>query len=71
MQVAGAEVTVYRVQDPVRPDNSSDFDEGVLEAPAVSVQVFNQQTCKHVSRAQLRIALKWTAKFKDMMYRQW
>lgn len=32
-------MTVFRVQDPVRPDDSADFDEGVLEAPAVLVQV--------------------------------
>lgn len=38
MQVQGAEVTVYRIKDPVRPDESEDFDEGVLEAPIVSKQ---------------------------------
>jgi hypothetical protein len=38
LQVQGAEVTVYRIKDPVRPDNSEDFDEGVLEAPIVSKQ---------------------------------
>lgn len=37
-KVQGAEVTVYRIKDPVRPDNSEDFDEGVLEAPIVSKQ---------------------------------
>jgi len=38
LQVQGAEVTVYRIKDPVRPDDSTDFDEGVLEAPLVSKQ---------------------------------
>ena len=39
MQVPGAEVTVYRVPDPVRGDNPEEFDEGVLEAPMVTEEV--------------------------------
>ena len=39
LQVPGAEVTVYRVRDPVKGDDHSLFDEGVLDAPVASVQV--------------------------------
>ena len=48
LQVRGAEVTVYRIQDPVRPDDSEDFDEGVLEAPIVSKQACLLQHCLEV-----------------------
>ena len=39
IQVAGADVTVYRVKDPLRPDDSPDFDEGVLDAPVITKEV--------------------------------
>ena len=38
-QVPGAEVTVWRVRDPVKGDDHAEFDEGVLDAPVVTVQV--------------------------------
>ena len=41
MQVAGADVTVYRVKDPLRPDDSPDFDEGVLDAPVITKEASN------------------------------
>lgn len=34
----GAEVTVWRVRDPVKGDDHAEFDEGVLDAPVVTVQ---------------------------------
>ena len=39
LQVPGAEVRVYRVQDPVHGDDVSSFEEGVLDAPPVTEQV--------------------------------
>ena len=39
VQVPGAEVKVYRVQDPVQGDDPSHFEEGVLDAPPVTEQV--------------------------------
>ena len=41
-QVPGAEVTVYRVQDPVKGDDHSLYDEGVLDAPVVTHEVDTQ-----------------------------
>ncbi len=41
-QVPGAEVTVWRVRDPVKGDDHAEFDEGVLDAPVVTVQVRGQ-----------------------------
>lgn len=38
----GAEVTVWRVRDPVKGDDHAEFDEGVLDAPVVTVQVRGQ-----------------------------
>jgi hypothetical protein len=39
LQVPGAEVTVYRVQDPVKGDDHSLYDEGVLDAPIATTKV--------------------------------
>ena len=39
IQVPGAEVTVYRIQDPIKGDDHSLFDDGVLDAPPVTLQV--------------------------------
>lgn len=39
IQVPGAEVDVYRVQDPVRGEDPSRFEEGVLDAPPITEQV--------------------------------
>lgn len=38
-QVPGAEVTVYRIQDPIRGDDQALFDDGVLDAAPVTQQV--------------------------------
>ncbi|EIE24075.1 flavo protein WrbA [Coccomyxa subellipsoidea C-169] len=37
-KVPGAEVTVYRVRDPIKGDDHSLFDEGVLDAPVATIQ---------------------------------
>jgi hypothetical protein len=37
--VPGAEVKVYRVQDPVQDEGPSRFEEGVLDAPPITEQV--------------------------------
>lgn len=37
-QVPGAEVKVYRVQDPVQGEDPSTFEEGVLDAPPITEQ---------------------------------
>ncbi len=48
MQVPGAEVTVYRIQDPIRGDDHALFDDGVLDAPPVMLQVqLSCQGCVH------------------------
>ena len=49
-QVLGAEVTVYRVRDPVRGDqlSISDFDDGVFDAPTATVEVIFVGTGPHV-----------------------
>jgi len=48
MQVPGAEVTVYRIQDPIRGDDHALFDDGVLDAPPVTLQVqLSCQGCVH------------------------
>ena len=41
VQVPGAEVQVFRIKDPVRGDQLSalEFDEGVFEAPVVTLEV--------------------------------
>ena len=57
MQVPGAEVTVYRVQDPVRPDDSPDFEEGVLDAPVVTREVSSLTDASCISSAILLQAL--------------
>ena len=38
-QVPGAEVRVYRVQDPVRGDDPQYFEDGVLDAEPITDQV--------------------------------
>lgn len=43
-QVPGAEVTVYRIQDPIRGDAHDLFDDGVLDAPQVTLQVGSHQS---------------------------
>ncbi|KAK9842498.1 hypothetical protein WJX81_003063 [Elliptochloris bilobata] len=37
-KVPGAEVTVWRVRDPVKGDDHAEFDEGVLDAPVIGLQ---------------------------------
>ena len=39
LQVPGAEVAVYRVKDPVKGDDSSLYDDGVLDAEIATDQV--------------------------------
>ena len=39
LQIPGAEVTVYRVKDPVRGDDPGEFDDGVLESPVITEKV--------------------------------
>ena len=39
LQVPGAEVAVYRVKDPVKGDDSSLYDDGVLDAEIATEQV--------------------------------
>ena len=41
----GADVTVYRVKDPVVGDDRSQFDNGVLDAPAATPEVVLQADC--------------------------
>lgn len=48
-QVPGAEVTVWRVRDPVKGDDHAEFDDGVLDAPIVSVQVVARFLCAATS----------------------
>ena len=42
VQVPGAEVRVYRVQDPIRGDDPEFFEEGVLDAEPITEQVLLQ-----------------------------
>ena len=44
-QVEGAEVTVYRIRDPVLGDAPGTFDEGVLDAPIATPEVIMQSDC--------------------------
>ncbi|ACO66346.1 predicted protein [Micromonas commoda] len=44
-QVEGAEVTVYRIRDPVLGDAPGTFDEGVLDAPVATPEVIMQSDC--------------------------
>lgn len=38
-QVHGADVTVFRIQDPIKGDDPKQYEEGVLEAPIVTIPV--------------------------------
>ncbi|KAK9818362.1 hypothetical protein WJX72_011333 [[Myrmecia] bisecta] len=40
--IPGAEVNLYRVQDPIRGDNEEHYDEGVLDAPVITLQVVRE-----------------------------
>lgn len=42
IQVPGAEVKVYRVQDPVRGDDPQYFEDGVLDAEPITEQVVSR-----------------------------
>ena len=44
-QVEGADVTVYRIKDPVSGDIPEQFDEGVLDAPVATPEVVLQADC--------------------------
>jgi len=43
--VSGADVTVYRIRDPVFGDVPDQYDEGVLDAPVISPQVVQDSDC--------------------------
>ena len=43
--VEGAEVTVYRIRDPVRGDDPTTFDAGVLAAPVATKEVVAEADC--------------------------
>mmetsp|Transcript_25541 Transcript_25541/g.35221 ORF Transcript_25541/g.35221 Transcript_25541/m.35221 type:complete len:212 (+) Transcript_25541:79-714(+) len=43
--VEGADVTVYRIRDPVHGDIPDQYDEGVLDAPVITPQVVQESDC--------------------------
>jgi len=49
-QVEGAEVTVYRIKDPILGDVPEQFDEGVLDSPVATPEVVLAADCILVGR---------------------